>query len=297
MLYCLYGVHMRQSGYLALFGTALLWSFSGVLVASNNLSAVLVSAGNAVFAIVASVLIARPKLHFTPLIVAVGVAQFIVAITFNAGNQLSTVGNVIVLQYCSMIFVIVYQSIDTRKLPPIKQIVFVALAIAGMVLFFFDELSPEGALGNLFAIISGVFFGLMFYLNSKPQADAVVSYIISCSIAVVVGAISLLATPALPRVELADIASMAVNGFICQGIASVLLAHGIKSVPPFSANLICMTEVIMAPLWAFFLFGQGFGRFALIGAALIIASIVLNLRFEQQQSGSASDPDAADDRA
>lgn len=280
---------MKHSGYLALFGTALLWSFTGVLVASNHLSAVLVSAGNALFAIVSCVLIARPKLHFNPLIIAVGIAQFIVAITFNAGNQLSTVGNVIVLQYCSMVFVIVYQSIDTRKLPPVKQVVFVTLAILGMVLFFFDELSPEGALGNLCAIVSGIFFGLMFYLNSKPSSDAVISYMISCVIAMAVGAVSLVTAGGLPRFSFQDIASMAVNGFICQGIASVLLAHGLKSVPPFSSNLICMSEVILAPLWAFVLFGQGFGRFALIGAALIVLSIVLNLHFEQQQTAAAKD--------
>lgn len=280
---------MKHSGYLALFGTALLWSFTGVLVASNHLSAVLVSAGNALFAIVSCVLIARPKLHFNPLIIAVGIAQFIVAITFNAGNQLSTVGNVIVLQYCSMVFVIVYQSIDTRKLPPVKQVVFVALAILGMVLFFFDELSPEGALGNLCAIVSGIFFGLMFYLNSKPSSDAVISYMISCVIAMAVGAASLVTASELPRLSFQDIASMAVNGFICQGIASVLLAHGLKSVPPFSSNLICMSEVILAPLWAFILFGQGFGRFALIGAALIVLSIVLNLHFEQQLSAAEED--------
>ena len=234
---------MKHSGYLALFGTALLWSFTGVLVASNHLSAVLVSAGNALFAIISCVLIARPKLHFNPLIIAVGIAQFIVAITFNAGNQLSTVGNVIVLQYCSMVFVIVYQSIDTRKLPPVKQVVFVTLAILGMVLFFFDDLSPEGAFGNLCAIVSGIFFGLMFYLNSRPSSDAVISYMISCVIAMAVGAASLVTAGELPRLSFQDIASMAVNGFICQGIASVLLAHGLKSVPPFSSNLICMSEV------------------------------------------------------
>ena len=50
-----------------------------------------------------------------------------------------------------------------------------------------------------------------------------------------------------------------------------------------------MSEVILAPLWAFILFGQGFGRFALIGAALIVLSIVLNLHFEQQLSAAEED--------
>ena len=103
------------------------------------------------------------------------------------------------------------------------------------------------------------------------------------------GAASLVTAGELPRLSFQDIASMAVNGFICQGIASVLLAHGLKSVPPFSSNLICMSEVILAPLWAFILFGQGFGRFALIGAALIVLSIVLNLHFEQQLSAAEED--------
>lgn len=67
------------------------------------------------------------------------------------------------------------------------------------------------------------------------------------------------------------------QGIVCSGVSSIFYVRGIRRVPAFSANMICMSEVILAPTWAFLAFGESFGRFAFIGAMLIVASIVINL--------------------
>ena len=172
------------SGAMYLFGTALLWSFIGILVRANSQSALLIGAVTAIFMALFILLVGRPVLRVSRLIVLVAVCNFVTGTTFNFANQLTTVGNAIVLQYTSMIFVIVYQSLATRTLPSPAKIASVVVAFTGMGLFFLGDLSAEGMLGNLLAVISGATFGLCFFLNSRPDASPMVSSLISCGISI-----------------------------------------------------------------------------------------------------------------
>lgn len=91
------------SGAMYLFGTALLWSFIGILVRANSQSALLIGAVTAIFMALFILLVGRPVLRVSRLIVLVAVCNFVTGTTFNFANQLTTVGNAIVLQYTSMI--------------------------------------------------------------------------------------------------------------------------------------------------------------------------------------------------
>lgn len=110
------------SGAMYLFGTALLWSFIGIFVRANSQSALLIGAVTAIFMALFILLVGRPVLRVSRLIVLVAVCNFVTGTTFNFANQLTTVGNAIVLQYTSMIFVIVYQSLATRTLPRLRRL-------------------------------------------------------------------------------------------------------------------------------------------------------------------------------
>ena len=99
--------------------------------------------------------------------VAAGIAAYLMGITFTYANKLTSVGSAIVLQYSSMAFVALYEAIEQRRVPPARKVFVIVMALSGMVVFFLDSLSFEHVLGNLLAIISGAFFGLMFFLNAK----------------------------------------------------------------------------------------------------------------------------------
>ena len=51
---------------------------------------------------------------------------------------------------------------------------------------------------------------------------------------------------------------MLVHGLFCSGLASVLYAKGIARTNAFAANLVCMSEVVLAPCWSALLFGEVF---------------------------------------
>ena len=242
-----------------LFGTALLWSFIGILVRANSQSALLIGAVTAIFMALFILLVGRPVLRVSRLIVLVAVCNFVTGTTFNFANQLTTVGNAIVLQYTSMIFVIVYQSLATRTLPSPAKIASVLVAFTGMGLFFLGDLSAEGMLGNLLAVISGATFGLCFFLNSRPDASPMVSSLISCGISI------------LPIVYFAgDLGSVKPFEW------GLMIAR----TNAFAANLVCMSEVVLAPCWSALLFGEVFRWNEFLGAAIIVLVIVGNLAYD-----------------
>ena len=263
-----------MNGAVYLFGTALLWSFIGIFVHANSQSALLIGAVTATFMALFILLVGRPTLRISCLILVVAVCNFVTGTTFNFANQLTSVGNAIVLQYTSKIFVIVYQSIASRSLPSTAKVISVIAAFAGMGLFFLGDLSAQGMLGNLLAVISGATFGLCFFLNARPDASPMVSSLISCGISM------------LPIVyfagDLGDVRPfewglMLVHGLFCSGLASVLYAKGIARTNAFIANLVCMSEVVLAPCWSALFFGEVFSWNELLGAAIIVSVIVINL--------------------
>lgn len=281
-----------SEGPLYLFGTAVLWSFIGVLVRGNSQSPFLIGGVTAVVTTVFLMLVSRPRIVLNRTVVLAGIAAFATNCTFNFANQLTSVGNAIVLQYTSMIFVIVYQAVAERRLPAGYKVLSVAFAFLGMVLFFFDELSPAGLVGNILAIVSGAAFGMSFFLNTRCDAAPLVSSLLANAFSLVpffffVGQ--------LPSVVPREWVFMVAQGLLCSGVASVLYARGIVKTPAFMANLVCMSEVVMAPLWSYLLFGETFGRMAFAGAAIIVSVIVVNLWLDMKSRLNRDKPESIEE--
>ena len=111
----------------------------------------------------------RKKIKISRFIVIVAICQLIAHLTFVLANKLTSVGNAIILQYSSMVFVLIYECIDLKKRPKPYQLLVVLMAFTGMFIFFVDSLSIGNMLGNTLALVSGMFFGLQFYLNTKTK--------------------------------------------------------------------------------------------------------------------------------
>lgn len=269
-----------NTGYLWLLGTAVAWSFSGVFTKLNGQPGFLISAIASLVALLFYFIVIRPTIRISRLVVAAGIASYLMGITFTYANKLTSVGSAIVLQYSSMAFVALYEAIEQRRIPPARKVLVIVMALAGMVVFFLDSLSFEHVLGNLLAIVSGAFFGLMFFLNAKPGSSPVTSSMLSCAISVLPGLFFL---PRIPHILPREWALMTASGIVCSGLANVCFARGITRVQPLTANLITMLEVVFAPTWAFIFFHERFGRFALAGTVLIIGSIIVNLVLEQRE--------------
>lgn len=272
---------MILKGYSYLFLTAISWSVAGILIRFNSQSGLMIAVVSSIVAVIFNRLFNYKKIVFNKLIICIAICQFISGITFNYANQLTTVGNAIVLQYTSMAFVLIYQCIDYRSLPQKKQILIILMVIFGMVLFFFDALSIKGMIGNILAIISGAFFGLQFYLNTKENANTYTSNMLSYCISI---SFIFYVFKDFPSVQPLEWVSMILSGIFVSALGGVFFAKGIQVVNAFTANVICMSEVLLAPLWAFLIFHETVGKISLIGGVIIIFGIILNMYLERQET-------------
>lgn len=208
--------------------------------------------------------------------VVVGVFQFLMAVTFTIANQLTTIGNAIVLQYSSMIFILIFEFIDKGILPTWNRILVVVLSLIGMLMFFFNELDLSEILGNFLAIISGFFFGLQFYLNTKPQAVPNTSIRIQYYLSA-----TFMLYPIFTQdgwgITYIDAYFLLLAGLFQTAAAGILFAKSIVLISGFSANLICMSEVFLAPLWAYLFLGEKFDTYAFLGALIMIAALFINI--------------------
>lgn len=264
-----------KKGYILAILTSICWSTSGLFVKLVGQSAAVIAGFQGLVGLLFICLVDLKKIHFTKFSVFVGFCQFAMHLTFVYANQLCTVGNVIVLQYSSMIFVLIYESVDKRKLPKFYQWIVIAIALTGMVIFFYDSFSFDSILGNVLAIVSGAFFGLQFYLNTKDQALPETSMASQFIMTIIFMMIDIALSPSF-HVTAREAGIMLAAGIIQSAMAGFFFAKCIQLIPAFTANVICMSEIVFAPLWAFILLGETFTPASLMGACLIVCSLLFN---------------------
>ncbi len=270
-----------NSGYLYALITALLWSFSGICTRFVSAPSLIYSGLASLMALTLSAMVNKQKLKVTKFTCMVAICQFLMVITFVFANRLTTIGNTIVLQYSSIIFVLIFEAIDRHHLPKTYQLFVMVMAVIGMGIFFMGDFDFSSFLGNALAIISGVFFGLQFYLNTKEQASPSSSLTIQYILAIVCMLVYMGVEHEMV-ISVQDVCVSLLIGMVITYLSGMYFAKCIQLIPAFSANVICMSEIFLAPCWAFILLGEKGSTTSLIGAAFMIFALFFNVYKEKK---------------
>lgn len=264
----------KNKGNLYILLTALLWSTGGLLIKYIPGNAVMINGTRSLIAFLFFCLYRRSvKIKVNRLILSAAICLVLTNLLYVTANKMTTAANAIVLQYTAPIFVLIWDCICRKRVPKKQQCLVVAMAFAGMILFFFDQLDGGQMLGNLIAIGAGLAFSGVFFINSLPDASSQDSSMIAFALSF------LISIPFLGDVKLMDgtaLAALVVLGVFQVGLAYVLFDKGAKLTSPVSASLIGLLEAILNPIWVFLFYGEKVGKFALLGAAVILAAVVMN---------------------
>ena len=217
-----------------------------------------------------------------------GIGLGLSATLFTIANKLTTAANAIVLQYTAPIFILILSAVLFRQKLRKREVCVVLIAMAGMMLFFFDQLSPGNILGNIFGILAGVFLALMFVMVGKGGDDdstrmsgILIAHMITMLIGVPVGAFATVTGTGAAVLENAaavsplhmEILYVLILGVFQLGIPYVLYGIASKDCTPLACSLIGMLEPLLNPVWVAIFIGEVPGMFALIGAIIIIAIV------------------------
>jgi drug/metabolite transporter (DMT)-like permease len=264
----------KAKGPILIAATAILWSFGGLLIKMISWDAMTIVGMRAIFAAaIMAIYMRKPHITFSPSVILGALCLSGTTVLFVFANKLTTAANAIVLQYTAPIFVIILSLIFLKKRPRTLDIAAVLAAFAGIALFFIDQLrGGSNLLGNILACLSGLTFAGLFLVNQMPKAHPEESVLLGHIINIVVGLPFI-----LTHITFEPKAWMAITllGIFQLGLAYVLFTIGIKLTQPVSASLIASLEPLLNPIWVFLLVGERPGVWALVGGAVVLATVVV----------------------
>ena len=214
------------------------------------------------------------KFNFTALVGAISMAG--VTTLFSIANKLTTAGNTIILQYTAPIWIVILMFLIFGKKPDRTALISIFIVLAGILCFFFEALSTGKWLGDLCALMSGIFYAGVFMLNSFEKGDALSSVFfgqIACGV--------FLSPLVVHETDFSApvLISVFLLGAVQVGIAYIFFTFGTKYTDPVTASIINALEPILNPILVAVFYGEMLGRISIVGAVIVLCGILYyNLR-------------------
>lgn len=202
-----------------------------------------------------------------------GIFLSLTFIFFIAANKLTTSANAIVLQYTAPMFIIILSALIFHQKFRLGDIVAVVVTTLGISMLFLDRLSSGNMLGNIVAIIAGLFFASMFITTSRADEKSRISGILLGHLFTAVIGIPFMFVYPTPISPISVVSILAL-GIFQLGIPYILYAFAIRHCSPLACSLISAIEPLLNPIWVFLFIGEVPGFFAMIGGAVVISSVV-----------------------
>jgi len=207
-------------------------------------------------------------------------------ICFVAANKLTTAANAIVLQFTNPMFILIISSVFLKKKFSKADFLAVAFTMAGISLFFFDQLSAGHLLGNLVGIVSGMTFAAFFVTNGGSGDEERMSAILFAHMMTAALSLPFIAVTK-PEVSLVPAVYIILLGVFQLGIPYVLLGLASGHCPPLVCSLLGAVEPLLNPVWVYLFDGEAPGAFALMGGALVIATITIWCVYNDRKAKTA----------
>lgn len=258
---------------------AFLWSIGGLFIKLLPWNAAAIcGVRSGISALIILLYMAKMKYRLTlknPMVWLAGLGLMGTMLLFVSANKLTTSANAIVLQSTSPLYIMVIAALFLGARYSRRELVMVGIVMAGITLFFFDQLTPGGLLGNLLALLSGLTMALMYTASGRlPDDSSSMSALVVGHLgAALAGLPFLLLSP--PAITPLSVASILILGVFQLGIPYILYAIAVRRCSPLSCSLIGMIEPLFNPVWVFLVVGEAPGFFAFIGGIIVLATVTL----------------------
>ena len=271
---------------LQLVGAALLFSTGGAAIKLTHLSAWQIACFRSLIAAVV-LLIAVPETRrkWTFRTWQAGLAYCGALLFFVLATKLTSAANAIFLQAAAPLYVLVLSPWLLSERLRRSDFTLMAALAAGLICAFLgqpgqSEMAPNPALGNILGCLSGLSWGLtLIALRSLSRAGDPAAGIRTAAVGnLITFAVCL---PAALSFEfhpgLADVVSLCYLGVFQVAFAYIILIKGISRVPAVESAALLLAEAALNPVWAWIFAGESQPRLAIIGGAIILTAMLVNL--------------------
>ena len=251
---------------------AICWSFGGLGIRLIPWGALSIAGMRSLLAAVAFAIFRRSvKIEFTTGNILAAICLTLTTTLFIFANQLTTVAAAVLLQFSMPVFVVLMQLIFYKKKPRTGDTIAVLVTVAGMTLFFLEQLEAGGLLGNIISIISGATFAGVFVCNRRPDTKPDQAIFLGLIGTAVIGLPFFFFDVTPDPVAWASILFL---GIVQVGIAYVFFSIGIARTPALLACIVAAVEPILGPIWVAIVIGEIPGPLTIMGGIVIVVTVV-----------------------
>ncbi|MEE2765725.1 MAG: EamA family transporter [Candidatus Neomarinimicrobiota bacterium] len=264
----------RGRAILMLVMTGIMWSLGGLLIKIIPWHPLAISGIRGGIAALTIFLLTR-NLNFTwsRKQIAAAVCYVLVVTLFVIANKLTTAGNSILLQYTAPVYVALFGYAFLGERSTRIDWITILVLLTGLILFFFDELTTSGVLGNVCAILSGMSFAaLTILLRKQKDEDPSNSVLLGNLLTLLVGLPAIVTGVTLEPLPWLLIVIL---GVFQLGIPYVLYTTAIKYVSALDAIIYPIIEPILNPVLVFLILGETLGTWAIFGGLLVIGGVIV----------------------
>ena len=263
----------RENAIILLLFAGVMWSLGGLLIKSIPWPPLAISGmRGGIAAIVIYIYSRNDKITITKDKIIAACFYTLVVTLFVMANKLTTAGNAILLQYTAPVYVALFGYMFLGERSTFVDWATIIILLLGLALFFFDDLSFDGYLGNVLAILSGMSFaGLTLLLRKQKDDSPSDSILLGNILTLVIG------LPVIVRgteFDLNSIILILLLGVLQLGIPYILCTTAIKHVTALDAIIFPVIEPILNPILVFIVLGETIGSWSLFGGALVLSGVI-----------------------
>ena len=269
-------MNARRHGILLIAAAALLWSTGGIGIKAVAEPPLKVTFYRSLFAAIALMLFLPRQAWMTKrwssnaAFIGSIISYAACLTTFVVATKWTTAANAIFLQYAGAIWVLLLSPLVVHEPMRARDAIAIAVALAGMALFFVGKFESRGMAGNVMALLSSFFFAALI-LSLRREHHASQATVVWGNILTAMAVLPFVA----PNLRLAPIslAILVLLGIFQIGMAYFLFARGLEFVTATQASITGMLEPVCNPMWVFLFLGERPSPFAIAGAVVVLTAI------------------------
>ena len=265
----------KAVGILEMTVCATLWSIAGLFIKMIDMDPMVIAGGRSLFAILpVAVFMAARRMRFVLTKNSLLSGAFLCALflAFVGATKNTTAANAIVLQYTSPVFVLLFSVLFLHKKLRVLDVCTVLLTMAGVAVFFLDQMDAGQWLGNLLGIMAGVFMAVMFLAVGEAEKEEKMSGILLGHIfCAAVGLPFALFTE--NTFDARGVGVLALLGVVQLGIPYILYALATERCSVISCVVIAALEPILNPILVAIFLGERPGTLAICAGVFLVAVI------------------------
>lgn len=277
-----------------------LFSTGGAAIKGTALTALQVAGfRSAVAAVAIFLFLPSARRGYGLALVPAALAYAATLVCFVVATKLTTAASAIFLQSTAPIWVLVLGPALLRE--PIRRadLPYVGLVAGGLVLVFLGSrgavaTAPMPAVGNAFALASGLFYALLMMLvrrlsrAGRPGQDRSLAAMVLGNLFAFAACLPL----ALP-VEAAsarDVAAILYLGVFQIALAYWAFARGLRALSALEVSLLVLIEPVLNPLWTWLLHDERPTPLALVGGAVMVIALGARALLDRRPAATGPPP-------